>query len=194
MSTYNTQPDDALRLRDGIVALAEAIMQTVGKMQRQSLRRIIREELSMVVPENIGKNEFPNQMTHQQAVEYLTSMGHPITRATLYRLSSTGGIPYSKCGKRNIYSRQALDSWIAENLQKVEPQQDKMRSIISQKRSMCKDSHLITNNIQTRSFVKTSKNKHYDYDIDSVNDPDNDYEKGYVGIEEIKSSSSNQKK
>lgn len=61
-------------------------------------------------------------LTIDQAIELLEENGLPITKAQIYKLSFLGEIPASRIGKRLIFSREDLLSWIeSRKVMKVPP-------------------------------------------------------------------------
>lgn len=64
----------------------------------------------------------PENLTIDQAIELLEENGLPITRANIYKLSHLGEIPVSRIGKRLVFSRRNLLSWIEfRKVEKISP-------------------------------------------------------------------------
>lgn len=81
------------------------------------LRGIISEEVGKVLPKLADfrrKNEAAetDAMTPYQAAEFLTAQGVPSTRGGLYNLIFKNAIPYKKVGRRTVFSKKELLSWI----------------------------------------------------------------------------------
>lgn len=81
------------------------------------LRAIIADEVSAILPKLADfrrKNEpvETDRMCVEDAVKFLTVQGIPTTRATLYNLVYKHTIPYKKFGRRTVFSKKELLSWI----------------------------------------------------------------------------------
>lgn len=51
-------------------------------------------------------------LTISEAEEYLNSLGYPIKKAALYKLTSTGNIPFVRFGVRKILFRpEQIEAW-----------------------------------------------------------------------------------
>lgn len=63
-----------------------------------------------------------DNLTIDQAVEFLKENGDPHTKATVYKKSCLGEIPASRSGKRLLFSRKKLENWIeSRRVEKVAP-------------------------------------------------------------------------
>lgn len=63
-----------------------------------------------------------DNLTIDQAVEFLKENGDPKTKATVYKNSCLGEIPCDRIGKRLVFSRKKLESWIeSRRVEKVAP-------------------------------------------------------------------------
>lgn len=51
-------------------------------------------------------------MNVEDAARFLTEQGIPTTRATLYNLVYKDAIPYKKFGRRTVFSKKELLSWV----------------------------------------------------------------------------------
>lgn len=83
------------------------------------LREIISGEVAAILPKLADfrrKNEAVESdgMTAEAAARFLTEMGIPTTRASLYNLVYKDAIPYLKFGRRTIFSKKELLAWIEE--------------------------------------------------------------------------------
>lgn len=81
------------------------------------LQTIIADAVSAILPKLADfrrKNEpaETDGMTVEDAALFLTEQGIPTTRATLYNLIYKKTIPYRKFGRRTVFSRQELLTWI----------------------------------------------------------------------------------
>lgn len=65
---------------------------------------------------NLAKKEIPaaqpENLTLDQAVDFLRENALPTTKAQLYKLTSLGEIPVCKVGKRLVFSRKDLLNWL----------------------------------------------------------------------------------
>ena len=65
----------------------------------------------------------PENLTIEQAIEFLKENGLPIAKAQVYKLSFQNEIPASRIGKRLVFSRKDLLNWLAmRTIEKVSPQ------------------------------------------------------------------------
>ena len=81
------------------------------------LRAIVADEVSAILPKLADfrrKNEpvETDGMRVEDAAKFLTAQGIPTTRATLYNLVYKHTIPYKKFGRRTVFSKKELLSWI----------------------------------------------------------------------------------
>ena len=53
-----------------------------------------------------------DNLTLAEAVDYLAELGAPTTKSALYNLTFRGQIPHRKIGRRTVFSRRELQSWI----------------------------------------------------------------------------------
>jgi len=81
------------------------------------LREIIADEVAAILPKLVDfrrKNEpvETDGMTVEDAARFLTEQGIPTTRATLYNQVYKNTIPYKKFGRRTVFSKKELLTWI----------------------------------------------------------------------------------
>lgn len=81
------------------------------------LRAIVANEVSAILPKLADfrrKNEpvETDGLTVEAAARFLTEQGVPTTRATLYNLVYKNTIPYKKVGRRTVFSKKELLTWI----------------------------------------------------------------------------------
>ena len=81
------------------------------------LRAIIADEVSAILPKLANfrpKNEpvETDGICVEDAAKFLTAQGIPTTRAALYNLVYKNTIPYKKFGRRTMFSKKELLSWI----------------------------------------------------------------------------------
>ena len=48
------------------------------------------------------------------AIDYLNSLGYLITKNSLYNLTASKSIPFRKIGRRVVFSRSELSTWVAK--------------------------------------------------------------------------------
>ena len=81
------------------------------------LREIVADEVAAILPKLADfrrKNEAveTDGMTVEDAARFLTAQGIPTTRATLYNQVYKNTIPYKKFGRRTVFSKKELLTWI----------------------------------------------------------------------------------
>lgn len=81
------------------------------------LREIIADEVAAILPKLADfrrKNEpvETDGMNVEDAARFLTEQGIPTTRATLYNLVYKNSIPHKKFGRRTVFSKKELLTWI----------------------------------------------------------------------------------
>ena len=81
------------------------------------LQSIISDAVNAILPKLADfrrKNEpvETDGMRVEDAAKFLTAQGIPTTRATLYNLVYKHTIPYKKFGRRTVFSKKELLSWI----------------------------------------------------------------------------------
>lgn len=81
------------------------------------LREIVADEVAAILPKLADfrrKNEAveTDGMTVEAAARFLTEQGIPTTRATLYNQVYKNTIPYKKFGRRTVFSKKELLTWI----------------------------------------------------------------------------------
>ena len=86
-------------------------------MAAEQLRAIVADEVNAILPKLADfrrKNEpvETDGMTVETAARFLTEQGIPTTRATLYNLVYKNTIPHKKFGRRTVFSKKELLTWI----------------------------------------------------------------------------------
>ena len=81
------------------------------------LQSIISDAVNAILPKLADfrrKNEAveTDGMTVEDAARFLTAQGIPTTRATLYNQVYKNTIPYKKFGRRTVFSKKELLTWI----------------------------------------------------------------------------------
>jgi len=78
------------------------------------------DELRVIVEEVLLKHIQPptpkievttDNLSLDEAVNYLKSEGLPTSKAKIYKLTSTNQLPYSKYGNKLIFSKKELSEW-----------------------------------------------------------------------------------
>ena len=81
------------------------------------LREIVADEVAAILPKLADfrrKNEpvETDGMNVEDAARFLTAPGIPTTRATLYNQVYKNTIPHKKFGRRTVFSKKELLTWI----------------------------------------------------------------------------------
>ena len=103
---------------------------------RAELCDIIAQELAKCLARHkpTGDNKV-DTISIDSAVEYLGELGYHITKNTLYGLMSREAIPYSKIGRKTIFSRKELRSWVEDRAMRHTPSRERQAAILSKKAS-----------------------------------------------------------
>ena len=103
---------------------------------RAELCDIIVQELAKCLARHkpTGDNKV-DTISMDSAVGYLSELGYPITKNTLYSLVSREAIPYSKIGRKTIFSRKELRSWVEGRAMRHTPSREQQAAILSKKAS-----------------------------------------------------------
>lgn len=83
----------------------------------EQLRMIVADEVTAILPKLADfrrRNEAIeiDGMNVEDAARFLTEQGIPTTRTTLYNLVYKNSIPYKKVGRRTVFSKKELLTWI----------------------------------------------------------------------------------
>ena len=77
----------------------------------EELKAIIRDVLSeQTEPTAAGVRS--DNLNLNRAVELLNEWGYPTSKAKIYKLTSTGAMPYRKYGNKLIFSHEELLKWV----------------------------------------------------------------------------------
>lgn len=100
-------------------------------------REIIAKTINSAITQHpsIIKEEFGTKrelMSVDDVLIFFAECGMPISRSTLYHLTSTQRIPFRKFGKRCVFNRNELREWMSSRMQKDVPRQETMARRISQ--------------------------------------------------------------
>jgi hypothetical protein len=77
----------------------------------EELRAIISEVVSTAVPAASSPKELPDSITLETAVQLLEESGFPTSKAKIYKLTSSGNMPFRKYGNKLVFSRKELLNW-----------------------------------------------------------------------------------
>ena len=89
------------------------IVTTPGELQG-FISNAVREALQSIKRGKNGDAVASDNLTINEAVEYLRELGQPLSRPTLYSLVSRELVPYRKIGTRVAFSRTELAQWVAD--------------------------------------------------------------------------------
>ena len=84
-------------------------------LQKEDLKEAIAEVLETMVGKNLLKESTPAESTEYYTRDQLCARLH-ITYTTLWRMEKRGGIHVHKIGRRNLYSKQEVDTLISNGL------------------------------------------------------------------------------
>lgn len=79
--------------------------------EEAKLRALIQEELSKAIPTHITQKEEIDSITLDSAIIYLEEQGYPVSKAKMYKLTSSEEIPCRKFGQKLVFSRKDLLFW-----------------------------------------------------------------------------------
>ena len=97
------------------------------------------EELRVIIEEVIHKRVQPpspkvevitDNLSLDEAINYLKSEGLPTSKAKIYRLTSTNQLPYSKYGNKLIFSRKELLEWAKSQVVHVSDTSESMDALL----------------------------------------------------------------
>lgn len=101
-------------------------MSTIIITEEAKLRSLIQEEVAKVMPTQSNKKEEIDSITLDGAISYLEEQGYPVSKAKMYKLTSSEEIPCRKFGQKLVFSRKNLLHW-AETQSK--PKNSKLEAI-----------------------------------------------------------------
>ena len=84
-------------------------------LQKEDLKEAIAEVLETMVGKNLLKESTPAESTKYYTRNELCARLH-ITYTTLWRMEKRGDIHVHKIGRRNLYSKQEVDTLISNGL------------------------------------------------------------------------------
>ena len=82
------------------------------------LQAIVGQAVEAIIPRlddyrrKIAEVKASDNLSLGEAMEYLATLGAPTTRSTIYNLTFRGLIPHRKIGRRTVFSRRELQTWV----------------------------------------------------------------------------------
>jgi hypothetical protein len=101
-------------------------MNTIIVTEENKLRAIVQEEVSKLFNARQEPKTEIDTMTLSAALAMLAEYGYILSKAKLYKLTASGGIPFRKFGQKLVFSRKDILSW-AEN--QTKPKNDRSEVI-----------------------------------------------------------------
>lgn len=84
----------------------------------EELKAIIRDVLlEQTEPTATGVQS--DNINLNRAIELLNELGYPTSKAKMYKLTSTGALPYRKYGNKLIFSRMELLKWVDTQIKQL---------------------------------------------------------------------------
>ena len=69
---------------------------------------------------NVEKQEKPDRMSIEQAIEFLAEHGYPLSRQAIYQRTCNKTIPHERLGSRRLsFSRRRLAEWVEQDASAV---------------------------------------------------------------------------
>ncbi len=110
-------------------------MTTIVQMSYEDLKTVVKNclvESINEIKELPTQPEPSDRMSLEDALLFLNNNGIPITKGQLYKETHQATIPCERFGKRLVFSRKALKSWIEARLIKKMPVQEIMTNHLAQ--------------------------------------------------------------
>ncbi|MDH6309014.1 hypothetical protein M2451_001528 [Dysgonomonas sp. PFB1-18] len=79
--------------------------------EEDKLRSIVQEEVSKLLSTKQDVKPEIDTLTLTKALALLSEYGYPMSKAKLYKLTSSGNIPCRKFGQKLVFSRKDILSW-----------------------------------------------------------------------------------
>jgi hypothetical protein len=96
------------------------------------LRSIIKEAVREAVKETghvVETKNLPDNITLKTAIEVLKEHGYPTSKGKIYKLTSSGEMPFRKYGNKLVFSRKGLITWAESRTRRVDESNDATLSI-----------------------------------------------------------------
>lgn len=92
------------------------ILVSTNEQMRAAVREAVAEFIQPLLKQLSEKVNppFPEKLSLKKALEFLAENGLPTTSGNMYKMSAKKEIPCSRIGKRLIFSKSELLSWIEE--------------------------------------------------------------------------------
>jgi|LSQX01.2.fsa_nt_gb hypothetical protein len=90
--------------------------ETMPRAIEELYEKLERIEAALSSPE--PETPLNDTMLIDEAIQFLKENGRPTSKSTIYKESSLGWIPAHRVGKRLVFSRKELRTWIDEGLPK----------------------------------------------------------------------------
>jgi excisionase family DNA binding protein len=103
-------------------------MKSIVLTTPEELRELISEAVANVIPQVLNPKELPDSITLETAILVLKEFGFPTSKAKIYKLTSSGTMPFRKYGNKLVFSRKELLKW-AEQQTKVPKTPDSLEKI-----------------------------------------------------------------
>ena len=94
---------------------------TVGQAKEMICGLISQELQQAVTPK---EKPTPDTLCTEDAVQFLTDQGLPITKSTMYSHVFYKTIPFRKVGRRTVFSRKELLQWLENRTTRPETKSD----------------------------------------------------------------------
>jgi len=102
---------------------------------REDLTDIVNNAVRVAITPFIQlKKEEPERFNINGAAEYLQTIGVPISKSALYKLTSIGSVPVYRFSGRLVFVRQELEAWATSKLKS--PQNNKIEYAVAD--SICR--------------------------------------------------------
>lgn len=77
----------------------------------EELAALVEKSVSSALESSKPHKAEPDPMDLNNAVRFLREQGYPTSKAKIYKLTSSGHIPFRKYGNRLVFSRKELLAW-----------------------------------------------------------------------------------
>jgi hypothetical protein len=95
----------------------------------EALRAIIAEAVAGAIPQTAPVAPPPDTIALPAAQQLLADHGYPTSRAKIYKLTSSGSLPYRKYGNKLVFSRRELLAWAESQTRTVGDHSDAILAI-----------------------------------------------------------------
>lgn len=95
----------------------------------EELREIIVEAVSGKITGSETPKELPDSITLETAIRVLEESGYPTSKAKIYKLTSSGSMPFKKYGNKLVFSRKELLNWAEQQTKSPRDHSDIMDNL-----------------------------------------------------------------